>query len=144
MKASDASGKKWIVACDELGDATHGLINDAEDPTRDTPRKSALWGTLRAGGAGVEWYFGHRHPHSDLTCQDWRSRDKMWDQCRIALSFFKDNHIPFWEMTNDNALTSQEDSYCFAKKGEVYLVYLKNGGATESDLNGVKGKFDVS
>ncbi|MBM1105870.1 DUF5060 domain-containing protein [Aurantibacter crassamenti] len=144
VKASAASGKKWIVACDEPGDATHSLIPDDEDPTHDDPRKNALWGTLMAGGAGVEWYFGYKHAHSDLTCQDWRSRDKMWDQSRYALSFFKDNNIPFWEMSNTNDLSSQDDSYCFAKEGEIYLVYLKNGGDTKLNLTNSKGKFHVS
>jgi hypothetical protein len=144
VKASAATGKKWVVACDEPGDATHSLVTDAEDPTHDIARKNALWGTLMAGGAGVEWYFGYKHPESDLTCQDWRSRDNMWDQCRYALDFFKKSAIPFWEMANDNGLSSNEDSYCFAKEGEVYVVYLKNGGETELNLNSFKGKFKVS
>ena len=144
VKASAATGKKWVVACDEPGDATHSLVTDAEDPAHDMARKNALWGTLMAGGAGVEWYFGYKHPESDLTCQDWRSRENMWDQCRYAMEFFKDGDIPFWEMVNDNALSSNDDSYCFAKVGEVYVVYLKNGGETELDLREAKGKFELS
>ncbi|PKA97760.1 collagenase-like protein with putative collagen-binding domain [Flavobacteriaceae bacterium MAR_2009_75] len=143
VKASAESGKKWVVACDEPGDASHSLITDTEDPTHDDPRKNALWGTLLAGGAGVEWYFGYKHPHSDLTCEDWRSRDEMWNQCKIALDFFKDNEIPFWEMTNEDHLSSQTDSYCFTKKGEVYLVYLKNGGKTQLNLEDINGQFKV-
>jgi len=142
VKESAATGKKWVVAIDEPGEASHSLVTDAEDLTHDVPRKNALWGALMAGGAGVEWYFGYKHPHSDLTCQDWRSRDKMWDLCRHALDFF--DEIPFWEMTNDNALSSNADSYCFAKPGEVYVVYLKNGGETELDLRGAEGRFKVS
>ncbi len=144
VKASSASGKKWIVACDEPGDAQHSLVTDAEDPTHDTARKNALWGTLMAGGAGVEWYFGYKHPESDLTCQNWRSRDKMWDQCLYALNFFRDQDIPFWEMANDNALSSHDDSYCFANPGEVYVLYLKNGGETKLDLSTAKGKFKAT
>lgn len=143
VKASAGAGKKWVVACDEPGDATHSLITDAEDPTHDLARQNALWGTLMAGGAGIEWYFGYRHPHSDLTCQDWRSRDKMWDQCRHALHFFEDGGLPFWQMVNDNALSSAEDTYCFARPGEVYVVYLKQGGATRLDLAGAQGAFEV-
>ncbi|MEQ8554864.1 MAG: DUF5060 domain-containing protein [Cyclobacteriaceae bacterium] len=144
VKASADSGKKWVVACDEPGDATHGLVTDDEDPTHDLARKNALWGALMAGGAGLEWYFGYQHPHSDLTCQDWRTRDKMWDQCRIAIDFFKDNEIPYWEMVNADALSSKEDSYCFAKEAEVYLVYLKNGGETKLDLSKVTGRLSLS
>jgi hypothetical protein len=68
----------------------------------------------------------------------------MWDQCRVALNFFEDNKIPFWEMTNDDQLLSVEDGYCFTKKGEIYLVYLKNGGETKLDLGGIQGSFTVS
>ena len=82
----------------------NSLITDAEDPTRDNPRKNALWGNLMAGGAGAEYYFGYAHDHSDLTCQDFRSRDAWWDYCRYALEFFQ-KHLPFWQMWSANDLT---------------------------------------
>ncbi len=126
IQRSVAAGKPWVVACDEPGDATHALITDAEDPTRDNARKNALWGVFMAGGAGIEWYFGYQHPHSDLTCQDYRTREKMWDQSRYAIEFFKKHEIPFWEMKNDNGLTRNPDDYCFVKPGELYLIYFKN------------------
>jgi len=136
---SVASGKPWVVACDEPGDASHGLITDAEDPTRDNARKNALWGNIMAGGAGVEWYFGYQHPHSDLTCQDWRTREKVWDQCCYALEFFNKHKIPFWDMKCEDEMTENTDDYVLCKPGEVYLVYLKHGGKVE--LNVPTGKF---
>lgn len=143
VRESANAGKKWVVACDEPGDASHSLVTDAEDSEHNQARQNGLWGTLMAGGAGVEWYFGYKHPESDLTCQDWRSRDKMWDQCRYALDFFQKNNIPFWEMTNDNTLSSLEQSYCFAKPGEVYVVYLKEGRTTDLNLKDTDGFFEV-
>jgi hypothetical protein len=128
VRRSAAAGKPWVVACDEPGDASHGLITDAEDPTRDNARKNALWGVFMAGGAGIEWYFGYKHPHSDLTCQDYRTREKMWDQSRYCIEFFKRHEIPFWEMTNADELTNNPDDYCFIKPGEIYLIYFKNAG----------------
>ena len=95
---------------------------DDEDPEHNFARGRALWGTLMAGGFGVEWYFGYASPNSDLTCQDFRSRDLFWDQNRYALQFFN-NHIPFWEMEPSDDLTSDDVSYCLAKEGEVYAVY---------------------
>jgi len=136
---SAAAGKPWVVACDEPGDATHGLITDAEDPTRDNARKNGLWGNIMAGGAGVEWYFGYKHPHSDLTCQDWRTREKVWTQCRYALDFFKKHKIPFWDMKCEDEMTENTDDYVFCKPGKIYLVYLKHGGKVE--LNVPTGKF---
>ncbi len=110
-------------------------------------RKYALWGTLMAGGAGVEYYFGYQHPHNDLNCEDWRSRDLSWDYCRYALEFFGQNAIPFWETDNADPLvgnTEHDNSkYCLAKSGEVYLVYLPEGGTTDLDLTGASGDFSV-
>jgi hypothetical protein len=136
---SVAAGKPWVVACDEPGDASHGLITDAEDPTRDNARKNGLWGNLMAGGAGVEWYFGYQHPHSDLTCQDWRTREKVWNQCRYALEFFKKHEIPFWEMKCEDEMTENTDDYVLCKPGKIYLVYLKHGGEVEIDVS--EGSF---
>ena len=110
-------------------------------------RKLCLWGNLMAGGAGVEYYFGYKLPENDLVCEDFRSRDKSWDYCRIALNFFRDEKIPFAEMSTANALigntTDDNSKFCFAKAGELYLVYLPNGGTTDLDLTAAKGNFSV-
>jgi hypothetical protein len=136
---SVAAGKPWVVACDEPGDASHGLITDAEDPTRDNARKNALWGNIMAGGAGVEWYFGYKHPHSDLTCQDYRTREKVWNQCRYALEFFRKYEIPFWDMKCEDEMTANTDDYVLCKPGGIYLVYLKHGGKVQ--INTAAGNF---
>ncbi|ARN57336.1 DUF5060 domain-containing protein [Sedimentisphaera salicampi] len=90
IERAKKAGKVWAVACDEPGDAQHALRpdNDAGSSHQDA-RRNALWGTLMAGGWGNEWYFGYKHAHSDLTCQDFRSRDAFWDCCRVAVEFFK-------------------------------------------------------
>jgi hypothetical protein len=160
VNESAATGRPWVVANDEQGGADTGVPPDldyagydgkkkdgAVVQTTDDIRKATLWGNLMAGGAGVEYYFGYQLPQNDLQCEDWRSRDKSWDFARIALEFFPANKISFWEMKNANALIGNEKNdnskYCFAKAGEVYLVYLPKGGTTELDLSGVSGKFAV-
>ncbi len=143
LARAEESGKALVVAADEPGDHLHALLTDDEDPEHDDARKNALWGTLLAGGAGVEWYFGYEHPHSDLTAQDWRSRDRMWDQCRIALEFFQDNGIPFWEMRNENRLASTDDAYVFSEEGEAYVVYLKHGDSATLNLENDRATFDL-
>ncbi len=127
VKASAEAGKKWVVAVDEPGDATHSLITDEENPEHNNARINGLWGTFMAGGCGTEWYFGYQHPHSDLTCESWRSRDLFWNQCKIVLDFFNENEIPFVDMKNNDELTASENDYVFAKAGEVYLIYSKTG-----------------
>ena len=134
VKASAAAGKKWVVACDEPGDAEHSLLPDQEDPEHNNARINGLWGALMAGGCGTEWYFGYQHAHSDLTCESWRSRDLFWDQCRIALDFFKEYHVPVSEMKSMDELTRPEDDFVFALPGKVYLVYARTGGVIDLNL----------
>ena len=141
-KRSAAAGRKWAIFGDEQGPDSDGVLPDVNDPTHDIPRKQGLWGNLMGGGAGVEWYFGHQYPNMDINCEDWRSRDIMWDQTRYALNFFH-TYLPFWEMTPADHLISTEDDYCFAKEGEVYAIYLRNGGTTELDLSSFNSEFKV-
>ena len=99
-------------------------------------------GILMGGGAGVEWYFGYRNHNNDLGCEDWRSRDRMWDYTRYALEFLR--KIPFWEMASHDELITDENGYCFAKPGDVYAVYLPKGLPHKIDLSATQGKFGVS
>jgi hypothetical protein len=39
---------------------------------------------------------------------------------------------------------STNSRYCFAKKGELYLVYLPTGGSTQLNLVDTQRKFTVS
>ena len=146
---SEAANKPWVVAVDEPGDAQHAIRPDYDaGNSHEDGRKKALWGTLMAGGAGNEWYFGYGHDHSDLTCEDFRSRNQWWDYCRNALNFFSNNNIEFINMDNHNNLignnnNSNDAGYCFAKPGSSYVIYLPNGGSKNLNLNGVSGNFQV-
>lgn len=157
---SEKAGRPWVVANDEQNPAEMGVppdpgyagqkgvaTQDGKSYTLRDIRKFCLWGTLMAGGAGVEYYFGYRFPQNDLNCEDWRSRDRSWDYCRIALAFFHDHRIPFWEMTNADALVGNpahdNSRYCFAKDGEVYVVFLPTGGTAELDLGKNAAEFSV-
>jgi hypothetical protein len=161
-RESAKAGKPWVVANDEQGDAALGVPPDPgfeafpgrarEKGGREYDlhdiRRHTLWGTLMAGGAGVEYYFGYSLPQNDLRCEDWRSRERSWDYAAVALRFFSDERIPFWEMEPADALAgnaAEDDSaYAFAKRGEVYLVYLPKGGTAALDLAGATGRFAVS
>ncbi len=140
---SAMAGRKWVIFGDEQSKASHGVVPDANDPTHDIPRKQALWGNLMGGGAGVEWYFGHQFPHMDINCEDWRSRDIMWDQTRYALNFFH-TYLLFWEMSPADHLIKTGDNYCFAKEGEVYAIYLPKGVTAELDLRDFNFDFEIN
>lgn len=140
---ADSTGRKWALAVDEPGKAKIALLPDDEDTEHDDARTNAMYGTLMAGGFGVEWYFGYASPNSDLTCQDFRSRDLFWDQNRIALRFFK-QHIPFWQMEPRDDLLSDERSYCLAKPDEVYAIFIHNAEeAPRIDLGDSGRTFNI-
>lgn len=142
LDKSEAAGHQWIVNLDELGPYYSGAFPDSYDADHDTIRHEVLWGTYMAGGAGVEWYFGYMQPPNDLNCEDWRSRDKLWDQTHIAMEFFQ-QHVPFAEMNSADELTTTESAYCFAKAGEVYVLYVPKGGTASLNLSGQSGAFKV-
>jgi hypothetical protein len=138
-------GRPWVVACDEPGDSRKSVRPDYDPGNSHTDaRRDGLWGNIMAGGAGCEFYFGYDYPESDLTLQDFRSRDAFWDYCRYTLQFFEANRFPFEEMGNHNELvTGSGDNLnrCLAKIGNCYLVQLRDGGAHSLDLSGVTGSF---
>jgi hypothetical protein len=136
LERSAGAGRPWVVCLDEIGPANTGVKPDADDPTHDAVRQDHLWGNLMAGGAGVEWYFGYNYAHNDLNCEDWRSRDAMWDQTRHALVFFQ-QHLPFAQMRHRDELLVTGQGYVLARAGQVYAVYLEEGGAAELDLSEV-------
>ncbi len=153
--ASAESGRPWVVANDEQGSASQGVPPDPGyngfDPASidydiHDIRKQSLYANLMAGGAGVEYYFGYKLPENDLLCEDFRSRDKSWDFCKIALDFFNEN-IPFHEMKNADVLigntTGDKGKHCLAKEGEIYLVYLAYENTSTLDLRGTKGSYKV-
>ncbi len=133
---------RWLIAMDEIGPWMHGVVPDNEGGNHDQLRRQVLWGSLMAGAAGVEWYFGAKHPHNDLTSEDWRQRERMWELTTIARTFFE-NHLPWWKMRSADQLLSAKDGYCLAKPGEVYAVYLSSSQEATLNLSGESGAWTV-
>jgi hypothetical protein len=138
---SERAGKRWLVNLDEIGPSWKGIMPDSYDVLHDTVRKECLWGTLLAGGAGVEWYLGYRYPHNDLNCEDFRSRENWWKQSAIATRFML--QFPLEEMRANNALVNLNGAFCLEKPGEIYIIYLPAGsGNARLNISGEK-KFTV-
>jgi hypothetical protein len=141
INASKAAGKQWAVAIDESGGADQGVLLDSEDPTHDLPRIYGLWGGFLAGTWGSEYYFGYKHPHSDLTCEDFRTRDLFWDQCRHLLEFAESHQAAIIASDNHDELVQKGD-YCLSRPGQFYAVLMKNGAGT-IDLSGQTGSYTL-
>ena len=122
---SAKSGKRWLVNLDEIGPAWKGVMPDSHDAQHDTVRHNCLWGTLLAGGAGVEWYCGYRYPHNDLNLEDFRSRDIWWKQSTIATRFVQ--QFPLEEMICNDEVVNVKGAFVLEKPGEIYIAYLPAG-----------------
>lgn len=125
VEESEKSGLRWLVNLDEIGPAWKGVMPDSYDAQHDTVRQNCLWGTLLAGGAGVEWYFGYRYPHTDLSLEDFRSRDIWWKQSTIATHFIQ--QFPLEEMKCNDESVNIKGAYCLEKPGEIFIVFLPAG-----------------
>ncbi|MCL6275683.1 PKD domain-containing protein, partial [Muricauda sp. 2012CJ35-5] len=151
VEASKVAGKPWAVANDEQGDPQAGVAADATfsgnkgiiPDNRDEVRHKSLWGTLLAGGYGVEYYYGYSTGETDLSAQDFRSRESKWQDAKIALDFFH-QELPFWEMENADNLTSSELAYCLGKEDEIYVVFKPQGLTTTIDLSSLNGTFSIA
>ncbi|WP_114750946.1 DUF5060 domain-containing protein [Pleomorphovibrio marinus] len=172
IRASQKAGKPWAVSYDEQGNGWWGVPADPGFEEWDKElgfdaldfgsmdiggtgeiadihgiRKYEMWPHFMAGGFGIELYFGYKPVHNDLDAEDFRSRAMSWGFARKILEFFRNNNIPFWEMENHNPLIGNKEDdnskYCFAKPGEVYLIFLPEGGSTSLDLRQIPGNFEI-
>jgi len=142
VDASAKAGHKWLNTLIETNPTSTGVLPDAVDFWHDRERKYSIWGNLMAGGSGCLFFFGFRNAHSDLDLEDFRSRDHFWDLMRYAHEFFT-LYLPFQQMRHDDDLTASPKDHVYAKRGEVYAIYLSNGGTTDLDLSSAPGTFEV-
>lgn len=143
IEKSINAGKPWVVNIDEIGPHWRGIDpDDREDNNQDSLRCRVLWANLMAGGGGVEWYFGYKNHDNDLSCEDWHSRDRVWDFSRYALEFFQ-QYLPFYEMEAADELTDNPRDYCLAKRGIIYAIYLPEFSETKINLIQESGEFRI-
>ena len=143
LDASDAAGHPWLVHQIEVNG---GVLPDFQDYWHDRERKGSIWGNYMAGGTGVLFYGFERrgdvHWSESCNLEDYTRRDHFFDLISYAHDFVT-RYLPFTEMHHADELTPLPNAYVLAKRGEVYAVYLPDGGATTLDLSGVSGQFEV-
>lgn len=134
VEDSGSAGLKWVVANDEQNGAQTGVDSDDVAASRKLVREFVTWGTLMNGGAGTEFYYGYQTTFngqscSDLTCDNHRSRESKYLDAGIASQFFRD-HLPYWQMAPMHSLSDNSNDWVYGKAGEVYALYLRDGGST--------------
>lgn len=119
---SREAGHPWVATIDEP------YIKNKDDADVETWRKNILWGSLMAGGAGAEFYIGSG---DDLRVQDYRAFERYYRPASQAVSFLQ-AHVPFQRMGPDDGFAP--GAWTLKSDGEVYLLYLPNGGSTRLRL----------
>jgi len=137
LRKSAGAGHPWLVNLIEMNSR---VPVDEEDYWHDTQRKFGMWGNYLAGGSGVAFFF--TGAHGDLSVEDYRTRDHLFDLERYAHDFVV-SYLPFTEMQSGDDLTPAPDDFVLTKPGEIYAVYLPDGGTTTLDLSGASGDFEV-
>ena len=70
----------------------------------------------------------------------------MWEQSRYALSFFEDNAVPFWAMSNANTRFSDggTDWVLSSVDGDILVVYRKNINSQGTiSMVGLTGRYSI-
>jgi hypothetical protein len=137
LDKSAAAGHPWLINLIEMNP---GVKPDAVDFGHAKVRKLGIWGHYMAGGTGTMFFF--TEPNGDGNCEDFRSRDNLFDLMHYAHDFVT-RYLPFERTAHHDELTPAADDYVLAAPGEIYAVYLPNGGTTELDLAGATGTFEV-
>lgn len=129
LEQSAAKGRnKWCVAHDEQGGANTGVEVDPEG--REAVRTSVLWGTLMAGGWGVEYYYGYKTGCKDQDCNDHRTRESKYKDVGRAVRFFEITGLNkvINKARNRDELVNKGD-WCLAVPSEYYIVYMQKGSS---------------
>ncbi len=148
IERSEAAGHPWVIASHEQLLARIGTPpdNSPDDPGHDKTRRDTLWGTLMAGGQGVQYYFGEDRGNlttgDDLTTESFRFRTDLWRQSRIAGRFFR-QLIDVRAMRCRDELVGDPMAYCLAEPGEAYAVYLRQLADVTLDLGAAPHHYEV-
>jgi len=132
--------EKWRVLSREAG-MPHVIGMDEFFPDKATPenadrhRRQYIWPIYLSGGQ-LEFILDEL-----LKTENFRKYEKHWRYMWYARRFME-QCLPFWEMIpQDELLTCEGDGEVFALPGEIYAIYLPQGGRGKLNLGGQPGNF---
>ena len=95
------------------------------DEGRPEEDRRAWWSAYLGGGV----WEAHVLPPYDRPMSAW---ERVWTELGGTRAFMES--LPFWEMEPANDVVQSGKAFCLAKRGEVYALYLPEGGEIEVDL----------
>ena len=133
-----------MVTLDEIGHWSDGIVPDGDprDPTNRRARREGFWGTILAGGAGADWYYGSDpFEYNDIWVEDFTVRAEFFQRTNAGIEMIEESCLPFWEMETLNEVSSIEEAWVFGQRGESYFVYAPEEETIE--LNLLAGRYSV-
>ena len=138
LNRSQNAGRQWVVTATE---ASGGDAPTPNDPANSRHRIYWTWANVMAGGGGIEWYLkngGSGHAY-DLSVEDLREFDLLWEQTGHAVRFFNEVipnqfNLNLQSFSRDNGVTSSNSDWVLADAGKAYILFLRNGGTTNIRL----------
>lgn len=133
------SGKIVPISIDE------NLFVTAEDTDSRELVDMGGWSAWHCGQTYVRkhmiypvYFSGGHQEHilsGTLATDDFSLMERFWGYLWNARKFMEEN-LPFWEMEPHDELLSKSNGHgdVFAKPGEIYAIYLPNGGSGAVDL----------
>jgi len=112
----------WINRCKSRQKRVLMVGFDEGRPEED---RRSWWSAYLGGGVWEAHVLG---PY-DRPMSAWES---VWTELGGARAFMES--LPFWEMTPDNDPVKSGTAFCLAKPGEVYALYLPQGGSVTVEL----------
>jgi Putative collagen-binding domain of a collagenase len=69
----------------------------------------------------------------------------MWRQSRYALTFFKNNRIPFWQMSNNAVRVDSRTDWLLSSSDDTTHVVYRRSSLTSGviDMAGLSGSYSV-
>lgn len=120
----------FVLANDEQGPSDWGVPTDTDNlpQTQEQVRQLNQFPVMFLGAEGWEAYYGYDTGCDDLSCDNFRTRENVWEVNRDLREVM--SSIAFWE---GHPLPLVDTGYCFG--GEELLVYSSVGSVT-LDLTG--------
>ncbi|WP_444938517.1 DUF5060 domain-containing protein [Microbulbifer sp. JMSA002] len=138
LTESQNNNHLWYVTFTE---ASGGQAPVPHSEVTQVQRVNWMWGSVMGGGAGFEWYL--KNPNSghayDLAVENLREFDNHWEQTGHFVKFFNDIlqnqlEVNLHSLNVDNEVTSTNNDWVLSDSGNVYLVYLREGGTTNIEI----------
>ena len=134
VDASARAGHKWLVGVIEINPTSTGVVPDSADYWHDTVRKSSIWGNLMAGGSGSCLLLRLRLPEQRSRHGGLAQPRSFLGPAALRARVLHDAICPSTGCATRTNSRPIRGDYVFAKPGEVYAIYLPEGGNPQLDL----------